>query len=230
MKIKSGTIALALVCLALTGCATSRSEIKLNTPVVASTTSTTGSKGAVFIRTISDKRSFEQAPSDPSIPSLGFEGAAQASDALKGRAIGRKRNTYGKALGDVLLEDGQTVTSVVRENLVAAFTDAGYKVETDAMAASLPTVIDVEIRKFWSWFQPGFWAITLSADIQADLKLAGAAKPNTIDVHVEDKRQTATDGAWMVIMQQALNDFRRQVAAQGVKSADAVAQQSSPRQ
>jgi hypothetical protein len=39
---------------------------------------------------------------------------------VKARAIGRKRNTYGKALGDMVLEGGQTVEGVVREYLVIA--------------------------------------------------------------------------------------------------------------
>ena len=148
--VNAGGIAMAVMCLALTGCATSRSELKLSAPTPVAAAGPV--KGAVFIRTVSDQRAFQQAPSDPSIPSLGFEGATQASADLKARAIGRKRNTYGKALGDVLLENGQTVTDVVRENLAAAFTEAGYKVETDPLAASLPLVIDVDVKQFWAWF------------------------------------------------------------------------------
>jgi hypothetical protein len=212
MTIKLGSIAFALACLALGGCATSRSEIKLNSPPIASAPASGAVKGAVFIRSVTDKRVFEVAPSEPSTPSLGFEGAAQATAETKARAIGRKRNSYGKALGDVLLEDGQTVTGVVRDNIAAAFAQAGYRVETDPMAASVPMVLDVEIKKFWAWFQPGFWAITLTSEIEADVKLAGAAKVNTLTVRAEDKRQAATDSAWMEIVDQALADLRTQVA------------------
>jgi uncharacterized lipoprotein YajG len=213
IKVSGSAMVLSILLLGLGGCATSRSELKLTAPAVVAPSAAAATKGAVYIRTINDQRKFEQAPSDPSIPSLGFEGATQAPDALKARAIGRKRNTYGKALGDVLLEDGQTITQVMRENLSAAFTQAGYTVESDAMAATLPTVIDVDVKEFWAWFQPGFWAITLHADIVADIKLAGQATPKTISVHAEDKRQMATDGAWMEIVQQGLNDLRSQVSA-----------------
>jgi uncharacterized lipoprotein YajG len=217
IRVSGRTVVLSMAFLALGGCATSRSELKLTSPTPVAPVAASSAKGAVFIRSINDRRMFEEAPSDPSVPSLGFEGATGAPDALKSRAIGRKRNTYGKALGDVLLEDGQTVTAVVRENLVAAFTEAGYRVETDPMAASVPMVIDVDVKKFWAWFQPGFWAITLNADIVADIKHAGAATPKTITAHAEDKRQAATDGAWMEIVQSGLTDFRAQVVAGGLK-------------
>jgi hypothetical protein len=217
--IKGGTIALSLLCLALVGCATSRSELKLTSPTPVAAAGAT--IGAVFIRTVNDQRSFEQAPSDPSIPSLGFEGTAQASADVKARAIGRKRNGFGKALGDVLLDDGQTVAAVVRENLAAAFTEAGYKVETDPLAASLPLVIDVDVKEFWAWFQPGFWAITLNADIVADVRLAGQSTARTLTVHTEDKRQMATDSAWMEIVQQGLKDLRAQAIAARVAEANA---------
>lgn len=223
MQPKYGTFALALLCLNLTGCALNRSEIKLNAPVVTTQANPAGSKGAIFFRSISDKRVFEQAPRVPSTPSLGFEGADKASDDVKARAIARKRNSYGNAMGDVLLDEGQTVTSVMREYLAAAFTQAGYTIENDAMADSLPTVIDVDIKKFWSWMQPGFWAITLNADIQADLKVAGAPKPKTIAAHVEYREASAHDGAWMVVIQKALIEFRAQAVAFGVAGADSVA-------
>lgn len=208
----TGAVVLAMLGLALTGCATSRSELKLSAPKAVTPVAAT-TKGAVFIRNITDQRQFEQAPSDPSVPSLGFEGATNADTTLKARAIGRKRNTYGKAMGDVLLDDGQTVTQVMRENLIAAFTEAGYKVETDPMADSVPMVIDVDVKKFWAWFQPGFWAITLNADIVADIKLVGNATAKPITVHTQDKRQMATDGAWMEIVENGLKDFRAQVGA-----------------
>ena len=66
---------MAVMCLALTGCATSRSELKLSapTPVAAAGPA----KGAVFIRTVSDQRAFQQAPSDPEYSIARFEGATR---------------------------------------------------------------------------------------------------------------------------------------------------------
>jgi hypothetical protein len=195
----------------LTGCATSRSEIKLSSPVAVPTDTVVSNGKTIVIRSVQDERVFEQAPTDPSTPSLGLEGSAKASADTKSRAIGRKRNTWGKALGDVLLQNGQTVESVIRENLKAAFEQAGYQVKTEDTAGPSPLLVDVHIKQFWSWFQPGFWALTLNANISTDLTLSGAQPPTTISVHSEEKRQMATDGAWMDIVDQALKEYRTEV-------------------
>jgi uncharacterized lipoprotein YajG len=204
-------VSILVACMALAGCATSRSEIKLGSPT-AQTGNAPSSGRLAVIRSITDERVFEQAPKDPSTPSLGFGGADKSSTELKARAIGRKRNTYGKALGDVLLEGDQTVEGVVRENLTAALTQAGYQVEAGNAAGASSLVIDVRIKQFWAWFQPGFWAIKLHTNIVTDLDIAGAPAPTTITVHAEDSRQMATEGAWMEIVGKALDEYRTQVA------------------
>lgn len=199
--------------LALAGCATSRSEVKLSSPVLTSAGGAATASQVIVIRSVRDERVFEQAPRDPSMPSLGSGGAAQASADIKSRAIGRKRNGFGKALGDVLLENGQTVEGVIRENLTAALQQAGYQVKSANSAGVSPVVIDVDIKQFWAWFRPGFWQITLSANIATDLHISGGASPTVVSVHAEDKRQIATNGAWIHIVDKALEAFRNEVAA-----------------
>lgn len=201
-----------VTCAVLVGCATSRSEIALKPPAQTAAATQASARSAV-IRSVKDERVFEQAPSQPSVPSLGFEGAAKATAEVKARAVGRKRNTYGKALGDILVKDGQTVESVVRENLSAALTQAGYRVVNDESGGGTPLVIDVHIRQFWAWAQPGFWAIKLNTNISTDLDVSRAGEPTTISVHAEDARQMATEGAWMEIIAKALNGYRAQVTA-----------------
>lgn len=204
-------VALTAVLL-MTGCATSRSEIKLQSPtVVAPAASATSAPHVVVIGKITDERVFEEAPKDPSTPSLGFGGAGKASDDVKARAVGRKRNSYGKALGDVLLQPGQTVESVIRENLVAAFEQAGYQVKGEADAGPSPLVVDVHIKQFWAWFTPGFWAITLDDNIVTDLVIHGAAAPIVVRTHVEDKHQVATESDWMQIVGKGLDAYRAAV-------------------
>lgn len=201
-----------MLCAILAGCATSRSEVKLSVPA-ANTTQAAASNGyVVVIRSVKDERVFEQEPSNPGTPSLGFEGASKAAAELKLRAIARKRNTFGKALGDVMLEGNQTVESVVRANLTASFEQAGYRVITGGTDDPSVLVVDVRIKKFWAWMQPGFWALTLNADIATDLVLSGSVVPTTVSVHVEDGRQIVTDGAWIEIIDAALTDYRTQAA------------------
>lgn len=194
----------------LGGCATSRSEIRLTSPAAPQSTTPNTNAPTAFIRTVKDDRAFEQAPKEPSTPSIGFEGATQATAEAKLRAIGRKRNTYGMALGDVFLQNGQTVESVVRENLAAALRDSGYNVRNDAGVGTSSLVIDIRIRKFWAWLQPGFWAVTVNADIATDLTLSTTSTATPVVVHVEDARQFVTDSAWLETIDKALQAYRRE--------------------
>lgn len=207
------TTALVAAATILGGCATNRSEIRISSPGALAPTVGSAPTRLVVIRSVSDERVFEQAPRVASTPSLGFEGAAQATADVKARAIGRKRNGFGQALGDVLLDNGQTVAGLVRENLTAAFAQAGLRVVTENAAGPAPLLVNVRIKQFWAWFQPGFWAITLNTQIETDIDVAGAAAPLKLSVQVADSRQMATDSAWLEVVEKALVAFRAQAVA-----------------
>ena len=200
---------LLIATIGLGGCATSRSELRLPSPSSPQATTQNTNAPTALIRTVKDERTFEQAPKQPSTPSLGFEGAAQATAEAKLRAIGRKRNTYGMALGDVFLQEGQTVESVIRENLASALRDAGYNVRNDGTGDPAYLVIDVHIKKFWAWMNPGFWAITVNTDIATDLTLSTTSNSIPIVVHVQDARQFVTDSAWLETVDMALKEYRK---------------------
>jgi hypothetical protein len=212
------TLALLATALLLGGCATSRSELRLASPSQLATQPLNASAPTVVIRTVKDERTFEQAPDEPSTPSLGFEGVLQATAEAKARAIGRKRNTFGKALGDVFLQDGQTVVGVVRENLTTALREAGFNVREEKAAEPGSLLVDVHIKKFWAWVQPGFWAITVNADISTELDISSASSPTPVTVHVEDARQLVTESAWIETIEKALQSYRRE-ARQKLSSA-----------
>jgi uncharacterized lipoprotein YajG len=214
MNFRTLSTALLLAGVALLGgCATSRSELKVASPSAAALPAVSASARTFVIRSIKDERVFEQAPKQASTPSLGFESAASATQDIKARAIGRKRGGFGLALGDVLLENGQTVTGLVRENLTAAFQQAGFRVVAEANAGPAPLLVDVRIKQFWAWFQPGFWALTLNTNIETDLELTGAVAPIKLSVHVEDSRQVATDSAWLEVVDKALAAYRAQASS-----------------
>lgn len=218
MNVKTcGAAALLLASAILGGCATSRSEVKLTAPGAAQAAVT--QQRAVVIRSVHDARQFSDKPSDPSMPSLGSGGASNATEAVKARAIARKRNGFGQALGDILLQDGQTVTGVVRDNLAAAFRQAGYRVVPDvASAGPSPLVVDVTVRKFWAWFTPGMLTVTLACDIDTDLKISDGHSVTNVSVSAKDNTAAATDGAWVAVVDKALAAYRAQ-AAQRVSSA-----------
>jgi hypothetical protein len=207
-----GAAALLLASALLGGCATSRSELKIAGPEAAPAAAVTKQR-AVVIRSIRDERQFAEKPADPSTPSLGSGGSAQAADDVKARAIGRKRNGFGQALGDVLLENGQTVTGLVRDNLSAAFRQAGYRVAPDvASAGANPLLVDVRIKKFWAWFTPGMMTVTLASNIDTDLQISGGPTPATVSVVAREDRMAATEDAWLAVVQKALGEYRVEAA------------------
>ncbi|HUQ29011.1 MAG TPA: hypothetical protein VM051_10475 [Usitatibacter sp.] len=193
------------------GCAVGRSEVKLGSPGMEAPAAAGGK--VVVIRSVKDERVFEQSPRDPSTPSLGGEGAASASAETKARAIARKRNTYGMALGDVVLEQGKTVEVVVRENLSAALRKAGYDVRDAAGAGAAPIFIDARIRKFWAWFTPGAFMITLRANIETDLTVSGGNPPVNVSVSSEQSGMFGGDGMWIEVVDKALQQYRDQAAS-----------------
>ncbi len=209
--------ALLVIAIASAGCATNRSVLKVTSPVagpVASpsavqATAESSKLRAVVIRTVTDGRVFEENPPVASTPSLGFGGASKAPEELKARAVARKRNGFGKAIGDVLLDEGQTVAGLVRENLVNSFQASGYRVVASGDQADNPLVVDVVVKKYWAYFRPGFWQIALDADIETEVTVAGVASPLVISAHVEDRRQAATERAWLQVLQEALAAYRK---------------------
>ena len=110
----------------LSGCATNRGVVRLEQAAAQTPVQATGK--TVFIDTVTDRREFQENPSSQDIPSLGFGGSAAATADIKRRAIARKRNTFGRALGDILLEEGQTVETVIRDALKRSFAELGYTV------------------------------------------------------------------------------------------------------
>lgn len=203
MKTTNGLVATVLVCLALGGCATSRAVLDVSAP--GSTSAAQPNGKTVLINSPRDMRIFQVSPSSPDIPSL--DPSEQQNDAIRLRAVGRKRNTFGKALGDILLAEGKTVETLISRSITQAFADLGYQVITEKSAATNETfVVDATINKFWAWMNPGFWAITLSAEISTDLaiKSSEGREIKKVSVKASDNYQIATDGNWMEVIDNAL--------------------------
>lgn len=191
----------------LGGCATSRSVVSVNAPAAYSAaTSTSGV--AVKIAKVEDAREFESKPKEPFIPSLS-DGDIKNS-ATTSRAIARKRNGYGQALGDVLLPEGQSVASIMGDATAAAFREAGYRVLTPndpgyAQAAA----VDVKIKQYWSWFRPGFWSVTLTciAEVEVKAPIAGLETGITANARTEDHMQVVVESDWQKIAGKGLGDL-----------------------
>lgn len=202
MRLSINFVVALLALSLLGGCATSRSILDVQVPV-GQVGATTGKQ--VVVNLAKDKRQFQVNPSSQAIPSL--DPSEDVSDAVKVRAVGRKRNAYGKALGDMLLKDGQSVETLVSQSIKQAFEESGYKVVSDKAQIDKDTyVVDADIEKFWTYFTPGFWSITLSSEIATELSIRapdGSTK-QSVFVKAEDGYQVATDGNWIQIINKAL--------------------------
>jgi uncharacterized lipoprotein YajG len=159
-------LVLLITGIVLAGCATDREIIDIKVANKARSSATT----PVKIVSVADKRVFQLDPRTPSIPSL--KNAEINDPRITSRAIARKRNTYGMALGDILLPEGRTVEQLTREALASALSEAGYRVLSEGDPGySDATPLSAEIDQFWAWFTPGFAEIAI--EFEARVRLVG---------------------------------------------------------
>jgi hypothetical protein len=192
----------------LSACAVSRSEITIPPEV-----STQPANGVAVVVSPMDARRFEAAPATPSIPSL--KEPSQINDTqITSRALARKRNGYGAALGDVLLAPPQTVASLVGDAVTAGLRDSGYRVlePNDPSYASAPKV-NVRIVEFWSWVTPGFAQIKLDnvTQLVLDGNLPALATPVTISVRDTKGYGAIFESDWGLFIASVLAKVREQV-------------------
>ncbi|MEN8304237.1 MAG: hypothetical protein ABFQ64_09215 [Campylobacterota bacterium] len=203
---KSTLLVLSLGLLLFSGCALKRDEISLHMPASEKPSNDNGH--TVYINSVIDKRMFELKPALPSTPSLDPD--ELGNEEIRSRAIARKRNTYGKALGDIVLKDGQTIPSVIKDAVKLAFLEAGYNViENKENTTNKTFIVDVQIDKFWSWMNPGFWAMTLSTEISTEISVKENSdkREHTIYVKATDNYQTGVIGNWKEVMQSAIKSY-----------------------
>lgn len=190
------------IAVVVTGCATSRSSLDIQIPK-AQNAQSNGKQ--VYINSVSDKRAFQLNPSTPDIPSL--DPSEDQNEQIKLRAIGRKRNGFGKALGDMLLKEGETVQSLTNQSIQQAFAEKGYTVLNSKEQVTKDTyIVDANVQKFWAWMNPGFWQLTLSSEIATDLaiKAPKGATSQQISVKAADGYQVATEANWTEIIQKSI--------------------------
>lgn len=194
--LKASIVALALA--SLVGCATNRSEVDVTGP--APQAGTQGQGRQVYISAV-DERVFQIDPPSADIPSL--KNDEEVNDtSITQRAIGRKRNGFGKGLGDVVLPSGRTVSQLVGNAVATAYQQAGYQVVTTPTPSA--AAVNVHIIEYWSWFSPG--AFTVAVNNKAHLKIESpGAAPLEVISGARDSMQVATDSDWKKINEQGLN-------------------------
>lgn len=196
-------LVLLVAVVGLSGCATSRSVIEPTMP--KSENPTQGP--SIKIVKVDDNRGFAIAPEAPDTPSLSDDDIQNR--ATTGRAIARKRNGYGKALGDVLLPEQQTVSGLTQAALEQAFREAGYRVFSPGQPGYDDAIpVSVSIRQFWAWMTPGFWAITL--EHRADVSIQAPVAPLqaiTVESYAKESMQMAPESSWREIVSKGIADL-----------------------
>ncbi|MFH2079583.1 MAG: hypothetical protein ABIJ73_12820 [Pseudomonadota bacterium] len=199
-----------LLALLSTACATSRGEMALGVPgAKADYAEPTGDRVAV-IEWVRDQRVFETDPRDPSIPSL-KKGSDYVLDAEgRKRAIARKRNGYGMALGDILLEGGETVETLTRDLVTTGLHERGIRVlEAGAQAPADAIRLRVDIREFWAWFSPGFWSVSMEAKLRMDFEVVDPVgdRKFTVSAYGINKGQSGREANWRLAYDRAFEDY-----------------------
>jgi hypothetical protein len=191
------------------GCVTGRRSLSLP---VSTHDAPSATRGQVYIAAVTDNRHFENKPSDPSIPSIDGD-VTKLSAAEKDRMIGRQRNTWGKAMGDIGLKDNDSVTKRVRLLVEEGLRRKGYVVTDDPKA---PVAAAVSVDEFWGWGTPGFWALTFEAKIQCTISVTNASgvQNEIVKGYGINHGQVAKDVNWQEAFDPAFEDFITNFGAQ----------------
>lgn len=194
-----------LIAASLSACATGRSVVDIAPLMAPATNGTAFAK----ITEVNDLRSFEASPKDAGTPSL--RDSSQIGDkAITSRAIARKRNGYGMALGDIVLPEGKTVAGLVRAAAQRALQNKGYTVVDDTSPqypAALP--VGVDVIDFWSWFSPGFATATLRFKSTVRLKSDPIVGPDAplVESHLSDETMAAFESTWADMIKRGVDDL-----------------------
>lgn len=202
---------ITLMLVIATGCATSRGVIDIVDEI---SLNPEAGQAIKFVR-VTDNRDFQLNPRQADIPSL-KHGEIDDSSVTE-RAIARKRNSYGKALGDILLPEGKTVMDVVENRLTEGFRENGYRVITNKDAGYDTAIpIQVDINKFWGWFSPGFWSLGINfvTSIIVTAPVDGFSEGIEFDSEVQKRFQTASGGNWTKVIDLSLDELNRDIEAE----------------
>lgn len=154
---------------------------------------------------VTDNRVFENNPKEPSTPSINGDVATMTAE-QKGMMIGRQRNTFGKAMGDISLAKGDSVSQRAQILVETALKQRGYQITTDASA---PVTASVSVDEFWAWFTPGMWAVSFEARVACTITLKKAGSPTVVTIKGQgvNKGQVASDANWQSAFDNAFADF-----------------------
>lgn len=162
-------------------------------------------RGTVHVGQVVDARDFQNKPSQPSTPSVDGD-VNKISDEERSRMIGRQRNGYGKAEGDIATPGDTSVPELTRELVEEAMRRRGYSV---AGADDAGLSVEVTINEFWAWATPGMWSMPFEARLYCTLVASSPTenKRLTIRGYGINQVQIASDANWALAYRRAFEDF-----------------------
>lgn len=204
----------ALLVLALmAGCATNRGYMKLDVSSAAPAPTSAATKAQpIVIDSVQDHRQFQESPSDPSIPSLKKGDNYKLDAEQRKRAIARKRNSWGRALGDILLDGNDTVETLARGLVEQGLRAKGYQVLPAGSAAPADAIhVQVDVAEFWAWFTPGMWTVDMEAKVRTQVKLAGGKQ---FEVYAYGKKSAPSgrEDNWRQAYERAFAEYEAKFA------------------
>jgi uncharacterized lipoprotein YajG len=127
--------------------------------------------------------------------------------------IGRQRNTWGHAMGDISLPPDDSVTKKARILVTQGLSSAGYRVTDDPHASNS---VAVSVNEFWAWSTPGFVAVTFEAKMECQLTVHsadGSTHTGVIRGYGKNLGQVAKDANWRDAFTPAFNDFETNLSS-----------------
>jgi hypothetical protein len=164
-----------------------------------------------------DARVFQNKPPSADLPSADGDITKISREELA-TLVGRKRNAYGKGLGDVALPKGQTVGTQINSLLSEALRRRGYA--TDATTG--PRSCRSSIKEYWAWMRPGFWEIAVEARVTLYVTLAGPSGTRSFEVTGFGRDQSMVGGsgmyqkAYAIAFEELLGKLDAELAKAGV--------------
>ena len=134
----------------------------------------------VIIDNYTDNRVFATNADSPDKPT--YDPSRGLDEETKSKIIARKRNGFGKALGDIVLAKGLTSEELIKSIFSHAFVESGYRIVTEDPVGKAVHV-DIVFDKFWGWFRPGFWTISVYANTELTLEMTHDLKSEKIHVY-----------------------------------------------
>ncbi len=203
-----GTLCFFTLVALLSGCVTSTRIVDLAPPDYPDSAK---AMGGVYIGEIVDNRTFEQKPRKPSTPSVTGT-LSETPAATLATLIGRQRNGYGKAMGDVALPAGSTVARETRDLLSEGLRSRGY-ILTDKEDATVK--IDVSVNRFWGWFTPGMWVVSFETQIGTTLDISTSSGDQKLDIegYGINRGQVASDANWRLAFDRGFADYLEKLDA-----------------